>query len=305
MEKQIKDNLGKEQLSKSGRKKRKDAGIKRIPLSDDVKKKISISNMGKVPHNKGKKESIKHVYYTDGNISIRITETESPPSGFIRGRLKRKMTSEEKDRFNSRREKTCLERYGNPNYNNVEMGMKTKQEVYGDSHYNNRVSAEITCMTRYGATNPSKVKEIQNIATKRSKESAIRNGNINHSKPEDMFYAYLIDKYGIDDVVRQYKDNRYPFYCDFYIKSIDTFIELNIHWCHGFHPFDKNNQLDLDKLHEMEHKNSVECKPSYGNAIKCWTVTDPLKQQIAKENNLNYIMFYSVKELLAHISSNT
>ena len=301
----LKNDLGEEPLSKSGRKRRKDAGVARQPLPNETKQKISASTKGRVPHNKGKTESIKYVYYTDGKVSIRIPETITPPSGFVRGRLKRKLTQEEKDRFNKKREQTCIERYGNPNYNNTEQNKRTKQERYGDSHYNNREQSKQTCLTRYGVTNPSKVKSIQDVASKHSKESAIKNGTINYSKPEEMFYKYLIEKYGADDVIRQYKDDiRYPFFCDFYIKSIDTFIELNIHWCHGFHPFDDKCEEDLSRLSEMKHKDIVDGKHSYGNAIKCWTVTDPMKQRIAKDNNLNYIVFYSVDELLAHISSN-
>ena len=292
-------------LFKCSRKKRKDAGITRQPLSYETRQKISVSTLGRVPHNKGKKESVKHIYYTNGEISIRIPETDTPPDGFTRGRLKRSLTQEEKDRFNSKREKTCMERYGNPNYNNTEKNKKTKQERYGDSNYNNREQSKQTCLTRYGVTNPSKVKAIQDVATKHSKESAIRNGTINYSKPEELFFEYLIGKYGACDVIRQYKDEmRYPFFCDFYIKSIDTFIEVNIHWCHGFHPFDENNPIDLNRLHEMEYKYTVEGKISYRNAINCWTIIDPKKQKIAKKNNLNYVMFYSVDELLAHISSN-
>ena len=301
----LKKDLGKEPPSKSGRKKRTDAGVARQPLSDETRQKISAATLGRVPYNKGKTESVKHVYYTDGKVSIRIPETATPPSGFVRGRLKRPLTQEGKDRFNKKREQTCIERYGNPNYNNIEKCKNTKQEKYGDSNYNNREKSTQTCLSRYGVTNPSKVKSIQDVATKHSKESAIKNGTINLSKPEEMFYKYLVEKYGADDVIRQYKDEmRYPFFCDFYIKSIDTFIELNIHWCHGFHPFDDKSEEDLQRLHEMEQKDIVDGKHSYRNAIKCWTVSDPLKQKIANENNLNYVVFYSVSELLAHISSN-
>ena len=55
---------------------------------------------------------------------------------------------------------------------------------------------------------------------------------INHtwssSEPEEEFYQYLLTKYNKTDIKRQYKDTRYPFMCDFYIKSLDLFIELNL-----------------------------------------------------------------------------
>jgi len=48
---------------------------------------------------------------------------------------------------------------------------------------------------------------------------------------------------------RQYKDSRYPYYCDFYIVEDDLFIELNLHWTHGGMPFDETNS-DCVKLLE-------------------------------------------------------
>ncbi len=54
------------------------------------------------------------------------------------------------------------------------------------------------------------------------------NGTMNSSKPEELFYKELCEIYGEADVVHGYSiDPRYPFNCDFYIKSQDLFIELN------------------------------------------------------------------------------
>ena len=46
-----------------------------------------------------------------------------------------------------------------------------------------------------------------------------------------------------DDIIRQYYDkDRYPFNCDFYIKSKDLFIEYQGHPSHGYCPFNRNNR---------------------------------------------------------------
>ena len=45
---------------------RKDKGVKRAPLPESTRQKISEACQGRIPHNKGKKEAVKHVYYTDG-----------------------------------------------------------------------------------------------------------------------------------------------------------------------------------------------------------------------------------------------
>lgn len=112
----------------------------------------------------------------------------------------------------------------------------------------------------------------------------------NGSVPEDEYYFQLIIEYGEENVFRQYTDKRYPFNCDFYIKSEDLFIELNYHWTHGKHPFDANSQEDQNKLQIWTEraKNSA----YYKGAIEVWTVRDPLKLAYFKKNNLNYKILY-------------
>ena len=118
-----------------------------------------------------------------------------------------------------------------------------------------------------------------------------KNNSFNSSKPEDNLYKELCNTYGIDDVKRQYSiDIRYPFNCDFYIESEDLFIELNAHWSHGGHPFDETNLDDIYKLEQWKEK--AKLSKYYKNAIKVWTVLDPLKIKTAKDNNLNINFIY-------------
>lgn len=124
-----------------------------------------------------------------------------------------------------------------------------------------------------------------------TRESKLRNHSYGKSKPEDDFYGYLCQKYGEEDVIRQYKDERYPFACDFYIKSLDTFVELNLFWTHGKSPFDKMNLEHIDILKEWEKR--AETHLHYVQAIDTWTVRDLRKLQIARDNNLNYITYYN------------
>jgi len=122
--------------------------------------------------------------------------------------------------------------------------------------------------------------------TKKQKRS------FNSSKPEDLFYETLVIRYGINNVEREYSiDKRYPFSCDFYIKSKDLFIELNLHWSHGGHPFDNSNPEDINKLNIWKEK--AKTSEFYKNAIETWTIRDVKKHLAVKENNLNYIEYYS------------
>lgn len=114
----------------------------------------------------------------------------------------------------------------------------------------------------------------------------------NTSKPEDLFYEELKKLFTSDDIIRQHKDNiRYPFNCDFYIKSLDMFIELNLTWTHGFHPFNAKNEYDVQQLLVWKERSAK--SNFYKNAIYVWTISDPLKIETAYKNKLNYILLYN------------
>lgn len=123
-----------------------------------------------------------------------------------------------------------------------------------------------------------------------------KNGTFNTSKPEIEFYSFLQNMYPDSVIINGYRDNvRYPFNCDFYIESIDEFIELNAHWTHGPHPFDPSNENDIKLLNKWRSKQGLTKngkKNSYYKAEEVWTVRDPNKLAIAKQNNLNYVMIY-------------
>ena len=119
-----------------------------------------------------------------------------------------------------------------------------------------------------------------------------KNNSFNTSKEEIDFYNYLKSIYGEEDIETQYnKDPRYPFCCDFYIKSKDLFIELNLHFTHGEKPFDLNDEWCLKELNKWKEKAKI--SKAYQVAIDVWTKRDPLKLKKAKDNNLNYITIYN------------
>lgn len=129
----------------------------------------------------------------------------------------------------------------------------------------------------------------ENILRKQAKSKSENNSWVT-SQLEENYYKYLIDTYGKEDVVRQYRDARYPFNCDFYIKSLDLFIELQGTWLHNDHPFNPNNEEDLKILAEWAEK--AQTSKFYKQALYVWTVSDPLKIKTAKQNNLNIQFLY-------------
>lgn len=118
---------------------------------------------------------------------------------------------------------------------------------------------------------------------------------------ENEIYSILLEKY--PDTIRQYKSEKYPFKCDFYIPSLDLYIEYQGYWKHGDDHFRYKNKIynchcpydSKNKIHNnlVKYWKSKDTK-FYNSAIYIWTINDPLKRKIAKENKLNWIEFFSL-----------
>jgi len=124
-----------------------------------------------------------------------------------------------------------------------------------------------------------------------------KNNSFKTSKAESELYQLLKEKY--PNVKYQYKSEVYPFVCDFYIPELNLYIEYNGTWTHGKHPFNSNDENDINIVNLWKEKNTK----YYNNAIINWTIRDVLKRNIAKENNLNYIELWNLKEAKEYILS--
>lgn len=209
-------------------------------------------------------------YYNNGINEILLQENSMVPEGFVKGRLP--MTVQQKEKLSK-----------------SHIGMRhtdeAKKKISLHSN-NNREKAKQTSMEKYGV--PNAANSIQ--ATKKRYETMAKNNTFNASKPEDTLYEELVNNFGKDNVLRHYKCDRYPFYCDFYIKSEDKFIELNAHWTHGGKPFDSDDVECLEKLNLWKEK--AKTSQFYKNAIETWTVRDVNKINVSKINNLNIEFIY-------------
>ena len=191
-------------------------------------------------------------------------------------------------------EETCLLRYGGKSSlcspDVKEKAFDTMIGEYGVEYplQSDEIKQKFvdTCMDRYGVSNPTQCKEILNkmLETKRT------NGTFNISQPETTLYDLIIATFGEDDILTQYdQDSRYPFCCDFYIKSRDMFIELNAFWTHGGHWYNPTAPCDTKTVQTWLSEGTE----FYKNAVDTWTISDAHKRQTAKDNNLNYIVFWS------------
>ena len=206
-------------------------------------------------------------------------------------------TQEETNKIVNKRRKYCLEHYGIDNKaklpETINKMFNTNLEKYG--HICCLRNEEIikkckeTSLKIYGYEFPSQCPDIIDKQYKSKKE---KNSFLGHTSKAELLSKQLLEK-KFNNIEHQYKSSEYPFICDFYIPSLNLYIECNYFWTHGLHPFDKNNQEDINKLNKWKNKN----REFFNSAIKTWTITDPLKRNTVKENNLNFIEFFNINEL--------
>ena len=206
--------------------------------------------------------------------------------------------------------KTCLDLYGveNPNQCDLikEKIKETNLKKYGVD--NASKSLEIikkiikTNNERYGANSAlqtpngkATLKQILASETVKKKvyETHKRNNSFHTSKPETKLLKILQDKFGASDIEYQYRSPKYPFVCDFYIKSLDLYIELQGPWTHGKAPYDPDSKEYQSKLQEWQEK--VQTSQFYRNAIDVWTRADVEKRRIAKENGIKLVEVFDSK----------
>lgn len=196
---------------------------------------------------------------------------------------------------------TCLERYGcNAPSQNIEIRkrqIKTATERYGSVFNKQQVSK--TIKLRYGVdwfTQSDAFKSKTNTKDSLEKQynTKRKNNSFNSSKIEVECLKLLKDKFN-DIIYQYYDDKRYPFNCDFYIPSLDIFIELNCSWTHGGHPYNSNSK-DKETLLKWQEKSKT--SKFYENAIYTWTVRDVKKRQVAKDNKLNYYEFWNLNDVI-------
>ena len=226
-------------------------------------------------------------------------------------------------RFGREYAKAFKELLGNKEYRKLsEMCRVSKvtetQELsggYGLANPITRTKALKTCLQRYGVSNPmqqkdnsvvspfvqesvrmkaadTKAERISQLMEEYKRTGKLDEKSLRMSVAEVIVFDLLIQRFGADDVFYSYGlhpyDVRYPFNCDFYIKSLDLFIELNIHYSHGKHWFDETNHDDQLRVKHLLQSSS---KKSH-DAVHVWTETDVRKRECARKACLNYLVFW-------------
>lgn len=211
-------------------------------------------------------------------------------------------TDKERNEIKEKTRQTFIEKYGDPGYRNVSKGKQTKFERYGNPHYNNIKKNKETLLKKYGVDSYSKTDMFRKLMLEKWQNTNFRekiyntkkkNNSFNKSKQEEFIYELLNTLLGEQDIIRQHNTDEYPFNCDFYIKSLDLYIEYQGFYTHNFRPFDKNNKNDVEEANVLLLK--------YKDVWETWTIRDVQKRETAKKNNLNYVELWSVEEAIIFI----
>lgn len=204
---------------------------------------------------------------------------------------------------------TMLLKYGHTNPSQVkEIQEKTKQtniKKYGaENVYTSETIKEKikeTNLERYGETSWTKSKEGREFLKNLTNSEDFKNKQHETKKINDTFKTSKIEKEleiklkeMFPDLETQYKSELYQFNCDFYVPSLDLYIEYNGSWTHGGCFYDENNEDNRNTLKKW--KEASRHSRFYQNAIETWTVRDLNKLNTALENNLNYVAWFNEEQ---------
>lgn len=190
---------------------------------------------------------------------------------------------------------TCIERYESPHFTNPEQAAITREknnlEKYGvKSNFEIPTAKQKsiqTCVNRYGGDiNVENHMQLPGVINKII-ETKRENKTFNSSSIEEKFNTYLIENN--ISFIRQYRSELYPYACDFYFPDYDLYLEIQGMWTHGCHAFNSDDIEDKLKLEKWKQKNTK----FFDSAIQVWTITDPEKRKIAKQNKLNYLEVFT------------
>ena len=156
-----------------------------------------------------------------------------------------------------------------------------------------RSKIESTNVSKYGVSNP-----MLNETIKLKKFNSEKSNYSHFSKPELTLKTYLESLYP-GDIITQYSSELYPFKCDFYIKSLDIYIEYHGSHFHNFKLFDMNNSNDITMLEQLKQNSLSKSKHpnQYDMIIYTWTDLDVRKHNYALKNSLKYLVYYSLPSL--------
>ena len=222
------------------------------------------------------------------------------------------------DGFRERSKQACLQKYGVEYATQSEViqerARQTNLKKYGNEHSflseNNKEKTKQTLLRKYGVENILDSPAIQEQIRKtnlekfgvekpfQSKEIQLKALTSTGGGEENKIYKKLSKLF--PDTERQYMSEQYPFFCDFYIPSLNLYIEYNGFPTHNNHPYDKENVDDIKEAEELYQKGLT--SNFYMHEYETWTQNDPFKVETARKNKIKLLVFYNMKDIMNWIN---
>lgn len=201
--------------------------------------------------------------------------------------------------FKKKAEETCMENYGVPwilaDKEARKKALKKYKKRTGYDYPSQNPDVQRKAKEKYksktGYDNPSQNPDVWAKKFKNMKES-------NKYNSTEKKITKILQKLGMKknrDFFTEYKDDKYPFFCDLYIPSKRLYVEFNLYWTHCFHWYNGRSKIDRDRRKELEKL--AEKSKFYKDALKVWTERDIEKRKIAAKNNLNYVVLWNWDEI--------
>ena len=276
----------------------KNYGVENPAQSSEIKNKMKetclekygVESTNSLPDKKDKiKKTIQEKYGVDNIMQVFNVQEKQKQTCIEKYGVDNAIKNKD---IKDKKEQTCLDKYG-------------KENLFGTEYFKNK--SKETCTKKYNVENIMQVfnneqlnedalkikqKIIDNIPTMLDKmyKTKKKNKSFNTSQPELQINNLLQKTF---KVICQYKSELYPFACDFYLPDLDLYIEYNGTWTHGAMPYENNESCNR-QLQRWQEK--AKTSKFYQNAIYTWTDLDVRKRQTAKQNNLNWLEFFSMTE---------
>ena len=214
-------------------------------------------------------------------------------------KIKISQTLKNKYKDNSFKSKTGWSKYWESEHHAWNKGLTKETDSRVKKISNSKIGHEVSQEARSKMSQKLRGRKVigEKLLIQLSKQyiTKKKNNSFNQSDRENKFYNYLCEENKNTTIYKQYKSDKYPFYCDFYIKEKDLYIECNFHWTHGGHPFDKSDPQDMKTLDEWREK--AKTSQFYKNAIETWTIRDVKKLECLRKNKLNFKIIYDKVEI--------
>ncbi|WP_146069187.1 hypothetical protein [Arthrobacter sp. ZGTC412] len=232
-------------------------------------RRFGVEHISQLPENRERQSKLMSKSYAERSMKARVTTLRRFGVEYASQRKERReehslFMKTNAAEFVTRSRETSLQRYGVVSHAQTEERRRGQSRRMLDPRHQERINA-----------------------AKRA------NNSFNSSRPEEDLYLLLTGHFGEHDVLREYREQRYPYRCDFYIPSRDLFIELNGTWTHGGHWFEASSVNDRQLVEVWQKKNT----DFYKTAVVQWCERDTAKRRAAAIRQLNYATFWNSRTL--------